>query len=796
MRGRRVSGFIAAVLVSSAVAVPAGAQSLDDALEVVGGAGDACRQLPGGLARGITGPLEPAFAALAGDACDTTDPLRCLLPFPNDRFTTADATTPTGLRVDLHLATMPRNVVGKPIDPTEWNRNDGFSPGSIALTYVAGLDLPTTFGLSDELEAQIQLPSSSIAPDAPIVLLDADTGLRHPYWAELDTHPDTTDDGRLLIVRPLRNLEPGHRYVVALRELRDADGGAIEAGPTFAALRDDLPPTACPTAPPAGDPEAGAGRPPHAGQPDRPPHTGEPGRPPHAGPDEPGDPDCPDDLPGEAGRYQRMFGDLTAVGVDVDELYLAWDFTVASSPNLTDRSLAIRDQAFTALGDEDLTDGVVAGDAPTFTITEVEDRPADRAIRGTITAPNFLTLPQNLPRLPPREFGTGVEQYLPGSRLYYGTPTPGPMDTPQVNPLSPTVEAEFVCHLPNQASADDPALPTLYGHGLLGGIGEAGGGSTSLLRQDNHLVCATPWIGMATEDVANVATILTDVSNFGSLPDRSQQGFLHFHLLGRLTIHPDGFAAHPAFQDTDDVPRIDTSEVVYDGNSQGGILGGSMVALAPDVRKAALGVPGGNYSTLLNRSVDWEGAYGEVLYATYPDKVDQQLIFALIQMLWDRSETNGYTHALTDRPLPNTPEHRVLFQLAFADHQVANIAAEVDARTSGARLLQTSLAEGRHWADITGQRDFGLEVFDVDEEGRILPHEGSAIMYVDSGNDPGPLGNTPPRDQTDPHGDPRSDPFAHQQKSWFLRTGVVHDTRAGEPYWSHRCRGPAHPGGC
>jgi hypothetical protein len=222
-----------------------------------------------------------------------------------------------------------------------------------------------------------------------------------------------------------------------------------------------------------------------------------------------------------------------------------------------------------------------------------------------------------------------------------------------------------------------------------------------------------------------------------------------------------------------------------------------MVALAPDVRKASLGVPGGNYSTLLNRSVDWEGAYGEVLYAAYPDKADQQLIFALLQMLWDRSETNGYTHALTDRPLPNTPAHRVLFQLAYADHQVANIAAEVDARTSGARLLQTSLAPGRHWADVTGERTFGLEVFDLDPEtGLPLPHEGSAIMYVDSGNDPGPLGNTPPRDQTDPHGDPRADRAAHEQKTRFLRTGVVHDTRAGEPYWADRCRGPAHPAGC
>ena len=44
----------------------------------------------------------------------------------------------------------------------------------------------------------------------------------------------------------------------------------------------------------------------------------------------------------------------------------------------------------------------------------------------------------------------------------------------------------------------------------------------------------------------------------------------------------------------------------YDGNSQGGILGGSLVAVAPDLDRGVLGVPGMNYSTLLRRSVDFE----------------------------------------------------------------------------------------------------------------------------------------------------------------------------------------------
>ena len=47
-------------------------------------------------------------------------------------------------------------------------------------------------------------------------------------------------------------------------------------------------------------------------------------------------------------------------------------------------------------------------------------------------------------------------------------------------------------------------------------------------------------------------------------------------------IHPDGLNAHPAFED-----RIDTSALYYDGNSQGGIYGGALTAVSPDIRRAA-----------------------------------------------------------------------------------------------------------------------------------------------------------------------------------------------------------------
>src|SRR3546814_5555608 len=51
--------------------------------------------------------------------------------------------------------------------------------------------------------------------------------------------------------------------------------------------------------------------------------------------------------------------------------------------------------------------------------------------------------------------------------------------------------------------------------------------------------------------------------------------------LGRAMITADGLCANAAFQVNGNCV-IDRSELYYDGNSQGGIMGGSLVALSPD----------------------------------------------------------------------------------------------------------------------------------------------------------------------------------------------------------------------
>ena len=187
---------------------------------------------------------------------------------------------------------------------------------------------------------------------------------------------------------------------------------------------------------------------------------------------------------------------------------------------------------------------------------------------------------------------------------------------------------------------------SLYGHGLLGDQSEVNGSLVrSMSATYNVAYCATDWIGMAEEDVGNAVTILLDLSRFPSLADRLQQGILNFLFLGRLMRHPDGFASDPAFQ-VGGVPAIDTEELYFDGNSQGAIIGGALCAVARDFRRCVLGEAGMNYSTLLNRSVDFD-TYKILLDISYPDPFVQLLALDIIQMLWDRGETNGYAQHLT-----------------------------------------------------------------------------------------------------------------------------------------------------
>jgi hypothetical protein len=633
------------------------------------------------------------------DSCDFIAAARnpCLAPFPNNYYTKKDPSSDTGIRVDLAPDSTPQNAANKHIDVAPLNQSDGFSPGPSITVRIPGMDNPAAFsqtGIVPEGDM-----GKAFAPNQPALLIDATTGERQLIWGELDSNA-TADKDRNLIIRPGKNLTDGHRYIVALRNMKSAAGERIPAPPGFKLYRDNR-------------------------------------RTSNAV------------VEGQRGRYERIFKVLGEAGVKRNSLYLAWDFTVASTENITGRMLSIRDRAFAILGDTDLDDGIVQGDAPAFTVTGTVDNPSPtvaRQITGTFQVPCFLN-----------EVGCPT-----GSTF--------DLDADQKPVRIPGNEftARFRCNVPASSISGgnvvQEARPSLYGHGLFNEFFEVGSGNVRALGDENGVMnCATDWIGMSSsddsdpfhDDIPTAIAALQDLSNFPALPDRLQQGFLNFAFLARLLIHPDGFTSDPAFQFGGD-SVIDTDEVFYWGNSQGGIAGGAFTAISPDATRSVLYVPGMNYSTLLTRSKDFT-QYALVLYPSYEKQVERPLLFSLIQMMWDRGEPNGYANHMTSNPLPNTPAHKVMLVMAWGDHEVANVATEVEARTIGAPLRAPTLDSSRlapgvidpfygHeiLGDLSGPAADGNAFFVWDTGPKRTDPPGNPPGNGIWGTDPAPLANLAP----------------------------------------------------
>jgi hypothetical protein len=245
--------------------------------------------------------------------CDPLTPTYCGFPYPNDYWTVADASTVTGLRLALPEEIMPANGGGQRSNPDAFNEMDGFSPGIAAMTHfpgatVIGLATPDTIG-------------DSLAQSSPTVILNAETGERVPHWVDLDEwavqakirqdegkdKPDLTTtiprdleelrQEQALMLRPAIRLEDATRYIAAIRNVRDDEGGLVVPSPGFQALRDDQP---------SEDLVIGSRR----------------------------------------AHFEGIFATLEDAGVARADLQIAWDFTTASRENNTGAMVHIRDDAF------------------------------------------------------------------------------------------------------------------------------------------------------------------------------------------------------------------------------------------------------------------------------------------------------------------------------------------------------------------------------------------------------------------------------------------------------------------
>ncbi|MRG92514.1 alpha/beta hydrolase family protein [Polyangium spumosum] len=189
-------------------------------------------------------PPPSGVVALYGKPAETI-----LSPYPSDRYTRADATTPTGLRVNIGPETAADPLLtGYQGTVEQLNEMDGFSTmGGVVVNFSGPIDARPLV-LAPHAEPPLTGPILDAGeykkPGAPLYLVDVDpdspdrgeaVGLV-PRWFPQPDDGFYTDDFTL-IAEPATPLRPGTRYLfVATNVLRGEDGNPVRRSPDMEAL--------------------------------------------------------------------------------------------------------------------------------------------------------------------------------------------------------------------------------------------------------------------------------------------------------------------------------------------------------------------------------------------------------------------------------------------------------------------------------------------------------------------------------------------------------------------------------
>jgi hypothetical protein len=439
-------------------------------------------------------------------------------------------------------------------------------------------------------------------------------------------------------------------------------------------------------------------------------------------------------------HYRELLDALEGHGVPRDQIALAWDFFTASDESTHrtfDHVLAATRADLPGRLDYE----------PTYRITEVEDETTNpsihervlRRVRGTYEIASFVNDEQRF------TFGDD------------GLPIPQGRD-----------DSVFVAVIP--VSARDAAAGSfgvlVYGHGLLdspewplggGSRGDRDGDSVARLCDELHLIAiGTEWRGLSERDEVDAAGVAVDFSRFPVITDRLQQGVANALALERL-VRTRFREAEPFQAAGGGGSLIDPDRILYYGISLGGIEGTTLVANAEFIRFGVFHVPGAVWTSMLERSANWED-YDRVMRQWTPDPVDRQVLYAVSQMFWD--PVDPITHHLRIRAKSG------LWQEAMGDAQVPNLSTDLMARSVGVPLLQPSVDHPPA----------------LDESAAPLPPGSSAVVQFDPGCGRTVPGNRP-NEENHAHGAVRNREETLAQIRAFFAPGA-------EGTIIHPCEGP------
>jgi hypothetical protein len=593
------------------------------------------------------------------DECEVLNQAACALPFPSSRFLER-ADTETGYRVRYgenvlplfnRLQSLGYVIETKRIDPAPFLQNDGFSPTvQVLMSFPGGFD-PVLSDAPRLDPATRTFDGRGHDGSSPTVLIDYDTGKRVNHWVENNSRGNDPQR-RVTFLRPAESLLPGHRYIVAVRDLVRSDGTPVEPEPVFAAIRE--------------------------------------GR--------------PSDIAAvrkAARRLEPVLDRLEDFDVERDELILAFDFVVSSDESLTHEMLSMRDQAFAWL------DAQQAAGAKTFQVDQVIPRnescdpagsPVWRELRGTFQVPLFLTRD---PFLEAPEVS-----YL--QRDANGTPVWTALTNAPFGLAIPCAAAG--APLPTLLIGHG-----LFGTGA-GVVDDLAAfpGFDFVAAGTNWSGLSGPDIAGPIEGTF-IFKVIADVDRFPALPDRLRQGQLDTLVLARM-LKRGHFNADPAAQIGGHGPIDASAPTYYFGASLGGIMGTMFAALTPDVERLNVDVPAINFSLLLQRATPFiEFQVLLTLVNPDPtDQAIGLGLNQELWVRGEPSGYATHITGRPRAPLPGVGRKRMLVTAALYDQQVSNLGSHLLARTLRVPMLEGSvLRDLPSIPDSFGPQESAYVVYDT-----------------------------------------------------------------------------------
>lgn len=335
----------------------------------------------------------------------------------------------------------------------------------------------------------------------------------------------------------------------------------------------------------------------------------------------------------------ELLAGLEGLGLESDQVALAWDFPVADP--LRPLRLAIRDlQGFST--DVEL---------PDVREEELAAPLAWRTAVGSFTVPSVLDEGGRL-RLEPD-----------GSLTAHGT-----------------MQADLWVHVPDSAR-DLPAgsVPVMiFGHGIFGAPefyldGDSPSDLARLANDGPFIIVASRFTGLSRNDVGLALSAANNLTRVPELTEQLVQGQLALRVLADW-VDAGGLDDHPVVQAADGGSLISGEGPVYYGISLGGIQGALGLSLGMPARASVLHVGGAMWSTMLERSSNFE-VFDGVVRTVVPRAVDRALLIAWTQLHWDLVDPYSDPSAMLSAP--------VLLQEAVHDEQVPNLTTRALARSAG-----------------------------------------------------------------------------------------------------------------